>query len=85
MKLLYMPQELGFRDTQFHEQKNKDCSSTLILSNDPETLVIEDIVEEELKILDPAIECDNGDSIIDVTLFSSNDQSGPLIQNSLLD
>ena len=34
-------QELGFCDTQFQEQKNKDCNSTLILSNDPKTLVIE--------------------------------------------
>ena len=39
-------QELGFFDTQFHEQRNKDCNSTLILSNDPETLLIEDTVEE---------------------------------------
>ena len=38
-------QELGFCDTQFHEQKNKDCNSTLILRNDPEILVIEDTVE----------------------------------------
>ena len=47
--------ELGFCDTQFHEHKNKDCNSTLILSNNPETLVIEDTVEEESKILDPTI------------------------------
>ena len=39
-------QKLGFCDTQFPEQKNKDCNSTLILSNDPKTLVIEDTVEE---------------------------------------
>ena len=77
-------QELGFCDTQFHEQKNKDCNSTLILSNDPETLVIEDTVEEEFKILDTTIECDNDNSIIDVTLSSSHDHSGLLIQNSLL-
>ena len=48
-------QELGFCDTQFQEQKNKDCNSILILSNDPKTLVIEDTVEEESKILDPTI------------------------------
>ena len=48
-------QELGFCDTQFHEQKNKDCNSILILSNNPKTLVIEDTVEEESKILDPTI------------------------------
>ena len=67
-------QELGFCDTQFHEKKNKDCNSTLILSNDPETLVIEDTVEEEFKILDLAIECTNDDSIIDITFYSSHDQ-----------
>ena len=39
-------QELGFCDTQFQEQKNKDFNSTLILNNDPKTLVIEDTVEE---------------------------------------
>ena len=39
-------QELGFCDTQFQEQKNKDFNSTLILSNGPKNLVIEDTVEE---------------------------------------
>ena len=78
-------QELGFCDTLFHEQNNKDCNSTLILNNDPKTLVIEVTMEEELKILDPTIECANDDSIIDITLSSSHDQSNPLIQNSLLD
>ena len=39
-------QELGFFDTKFQEQKNKDCNSTLILSNDPKTLVIEVTMEE---------------------------------------
>ena len=42
-------------------------------------------MEEELKILDLAIECANDDCIIDVTLSSFHDHSGPLIQNSLLD
>ena len=55
------------------------------MSNDPETLVIEDTVKDELNISDPAIECANDDSIIDITLSSSHDQSGPLIQNSFLD